>query len=92
MRFGAFAQQVTPGAVIWANQLTMTVLMTPDMAHFAGNVHDGLILKLLGQVAYACAARYAADPSRKEGACLTRNACSGTMAHALRDSWRPGVR
>ncbi len=40
--------------------LTMTVLMTPDMANFAGNVHGGTILKYLDQVAYACASRYAA--------------------------------
>lgn len=40
-------------------QLTMTVLMTPDMANFSGNVHGGIILKLLDQVAYACASRYA---------------------------------
>jgi len=40
-------------------ELTMTVLMTPDMANFAGNVHGGTILKLLDQVAYACASRYA---------------------------------
>ena len=36
----------------------MTVLMSPDMANFSGNVHGGAILKLLDQVAYACAARY----------------------------------
>ena len=42
-----------------AHQLTMTVLMTPDMANFAGNVHGGTILKFLDQVAYACASRYA---------------------------------
>ena len=41
------------------HQLSMTVLMTPDMANFTGNVHGGTILKLLDQVAYACAARYA---------------------------------
>jgi len=41
-------------------QLTMTVLMTPDMANFSGKVHGGSILKLLDQVAYACASRYAA--------------------------------
>ena len=40
-----------------AHQLTMTVLMTPDMANFAGNVHGGAILKFLDQV--ACASRYA---------------------------------
>jgi acyl-CoA hydrolase len=42
-----------------AHELTMTVLMTPDTANFAGNVHGGTILKLLDQVAYACASRYA---------------------------------
>jgi len=36
----------------------MTVLMTPDMANFAGNVHGGALLKLLDQVAYSCAAKY----------------------------------
>jgi len=41
------------------HQLRMTVLMTPDMANFSGNVHGGTILKMLDQVAYACAARYA---------------------------------
>ncbi len=41
-----------------SHQLTMTVLMTPDTANFAGNVHGGTILKLLDQVAYACASRY----------------------------------
>jgi acyl-CoA hydrolase len=38
--------------------LTMTLLMTPDMANFSGHVHGGATLKLLDQVAYACAARY----------------------------------
>lgn len=37
----------------------MTVLMTPAMANFSGNVHGGDLLKLLDQVAYACASRYA---------------------------------
>ncbi|HET6376310.1 MAG TPA: acyl-CoA thioesterase [Methylocella sp.] len=38
--------------------LIMTFLMTPDMANFSGHVHGGIVLKLLDQVAYACAARY----------------------------------
>ena len=42
-----------------AHQLSMTVLMSPDMANFSGNAHGGAILKLLDQVAYACASRYA---------------------------------
>ena len=41
------------------HQLTMTVLMTPDMANFSGKVHGGALLKQLDQVAYACASRYA---------------------------------
>ncbi|WP_317205357.1 acyl-CoA thioesterase [Janthinobacterium sp.] len=41
-----------------AHELTMTVLMTPDMANFSGNVHGGTILKYLDSVAYACASRY----------------------------------
>jgi acyl-CoA hydrolase len=41
------------------HQLEMTLLMTPDLANFSGNVHGGSILKLLDQVAYACASRYA---------------------------------
>jgi acyl-CoA hydrolase len=41
------------------HELSMTVLMTPDMANFSGKVHGGHILKLLDQVAYACASRYA---------------------------------
>jgi uncharacterized protein (TIGR00369 family) len=40
-------------------ELAMTVLMTPAMANFSGNVHGGDLLKLLDQVAYACASRYA---------------------------------
>ncbi|NRH33245.1 acyl-CoA thioesterase [Rhodococcus sp. MS13] len=39
--------------------LSMTVLMTPDMANFTGKVHGGSLLKLLDQVAYSCASRYA---------------------------------
>lgn len=39
--------------------LSMTVLMTPDMANFAGNVHGGTLLKFLDQVAYTCASKYA---------------------------------
>jgi acyl-CoA hydrolase len=39
--------------------ITMTVLMSPDMANFSGNVHGGAILKILDQVAYACASTYA---------------------------------
>ncbi|MDY7548791.1 acyl-CoA thioesterase [Glaciimonas sp. Gout2] len=43
-----------------SHELTMTVLMTPDMANFSGNVHGGTVLKYLDSVAYACASRYSA--------------------------------
>ncbi|CAM2774149.1 acyl-CoA thioesterase [Helicobacter burdigaliensis] len=38
--------------------LTMSILMTPSVANFKGRVHGGDLLKLLDQVAYACASRY----------------------------------
>lgn len=39
--------------------VNMTVLMTPDMANFSGKVHGGAVLKILDQVAFACASTYA---------------------------------
>jgi acyl-CoA hydrolase len=45
--------------IVDQRELTMSVLMTPDMANFSGNVRGGVLLKLLDQVAYACASRYA---------------------------------
>jgi acyl-CoA hydrolase len=47
--------------------LTMSLLMTPDKANFVGNVHGGVMLKMLDEAAYACATRYA-------GACLCGDA------------------
>ena len=38
--------------------LTMSEVMTPEKANFAGNIHGGHLLLLLDRVAYACAARY----------------------------------
>ena len=40
------------------DSISMTMLMTPDMANFSGKVHGGALLKILDQVAYACAAHY----------------------------------
>lgn len=43
-----------------SNQSTiMTQVMMPEYANFSGNVHGGSLLKLLDEVAYVCAARYA---------------------------------
>lgn len=38
--------------------LTMSILASPSLANFSGVVHGGELLKLLDQVAYACATRY----------------------------------
>lgn len=38
--------------------LTMSEIMTPEKANFAGNIHGGYLLQLLDRVAYAVAARY----------------------------------
>ena len=52
-------RRVTAPGGLPRHQLAMTVLMTPDMANFSGNVHGGSILKLLDQVAFSCASRWA---------------------------------
>ncbi|MFA7552852.1 MAG: acyl-CoA thioesterase [Spongiibacteraceae bacterium] len=36
----------------------MTILVTPDMSNFGGNMHGGELLKLLDKAAYTCAMRY----------------------------------
>lgn len=53
--------RVQYGADDTNHSLSMTILMTPDMSNFAGNVHGGLLLKYLDQVAYTCATRYAGN-------------------------------
>lgn len=39
-------------------ELTTSSLMTPELANFAGNVHGGHVLRLVDQVAYACASQW----------------------------------
>jgi acyl-CoA hydrolase len=41
-----------------ADTMKMSILMTPEKANFAGNIHGGAILKHLDEIAYACASRY----------------------------------
>ncbi len=55
------------GKTVADSQLVTTTLMTPEFANFAGNVHGGHVLRLVDQIAYACAARYA------EEYCVTRS-------------------
>ena len=42
-------------------ELTMSILATPEMANFYGNLHGGDLLRMADQVAYACSARYCAN-------------------------------
>ena len=37
----------------------MTLLVTPELSNFGGNMHGGELLKLLDKVAFTCAMRYA---------------------------------
>lgn len=39
----------------------MSILASPGMANFSGVVHGGELLRLLDQVAYACATRYCGE-------------------------------
>lgn len=57
---GPFGEKLEERTMSTTNddELEMTLLMTPDKANFSGNVHGGQMLKLLDEVAYACAARY----------------------------------
>lgn len=40
-------------------EVRVAQLMTPEWANFLGNVHGGHVLKLVDNIAYVCAARYA---------------------------------
>ena len=44
--------------VVNSRSITMSVIMTPDMANFIGNVHGGHLLCFLDKVAFACGAQY----------------------------------
>lgn len=42
-----------------ASQTTITELMIPAYANFAGKIHGGTLLSLMDKVAYACASKHA---------------------------------
>ena len=39
-------------------ELTLSVLMTPEYINFGGRAHGGFLLRLLDEAAYICAAKY----------------------------------
>ena len=41
-----------------SRETEMTLLVTPDLSNFGGNMHGGELLKLLDKVAFTCAMRY----------------------------------
>lgn len=69
--------------------VSMTVLMTPDMANFSGNVHGGgilKILKILDQVAFACAST---TPAAVSSRCLSTGCCSANPSTSVISSPSP---
>ena len=40
------------------SETELTVLVTPEMVNFGGNMHGGELLKILDKVAYICASKY----------------------------------
>ena len=52
------AQRIKMENVFDRKSLSMTILMTPELSNFSGVVHGGHIMRMLDQVAYACATRY----------------------------------
>lgn len=52
------AQRTKMENVFDRKSLSMTILMTPELSNFSGVVHGGHIMRMLDQVAYACATRY----------------------------------
>lgn len=41
-----------------ASKVTLTELMLPSHSNFSGKIHGGYILKLMDQIAFACASKY----------------------------------
>ena len=53
------AQRTKMENVFDRKSLSMTILMTPELSNFSGVVHRlGILMRMLDQVAYACATRY----------------------------------
>lgn len=55
---GACMSDALESKVVASSSLVTTTLMTPEMANFSGNIHGGHILRLVDQIAYACASRF----------------------------------
>jgi len=40
------------------SQITMSLLMTPEHSNFGGKIHGGYVLRLMDQIAFACASKH----------------------------------
>src|SRR5690606_39360361 len=59
----AVISEVSVGQIV---QTEMTVLVTPDMANFSGNMHGGELLKLLDKVAYTRSEEHTSELQSRE--------------------------
>lgn len=48
-----------PGKTVTGSRVEISRLMRPQDGNFAGNVHGGILLGLMDEIAYLCASRYA---------------------------------
>ena len=46
------------GKTMASSRMVTVTLMTPELSNFGGNVHGGHVLRLVDQIAYACASAY----------------------------------
>ncbi len=51
-------ESILPHKPVSHSRMTLTELMIPAYANFAGKIHGGLLLSLMDKVAYACAAKH----------------------------------
>jgi PAS domain S-box-containing protein len=58
---------VSAGRTVASSRVETVTLMTPEMSNFGGSVHGGHVLRLVDQIAYACAATYSGQY------CVTRS-------------------
>ena len=43
---------------VWASKITLSELMLPSHSNFSGKIHGGYLLRLMDQIAFACASKY----------------------------------
>ena len=49
---------MTIANTVEASKITLSELMLPSHSNFSGKIHGGYLLKLMDQIAFACASKY----------------------------------